>query len=395
MSETTTAPPTSQRLASLDAYRGFIMLLMASGGLGIAKVVETMEKAGKETGILGDIAHWTEHVPWAGGVLWDMIQPSFMFMVGVAVPYSCAKRLAQGHSWTSVLIHAFIRALVLIGLSVLIASNWDKTTSWSFTNVLGQIGLGYFFLVLLWRASRNVQIVTLATILVGFWAWFAFWPVTLVPPEMLGSMKPDDLLSGFFAHWNPHTNAAAAFDRWFLNLFPCTAPFVFNKGGYQTLNFIPSLATMLMGLMAGEWLRSAADKWRKLKGLLIAAAVCLIVGWLAGQFVCPIVKRIWTPSWVIWSAGWSYLMLAGFFVIMDCLDCKRWALPLTVVGMNSIVIYLMSQFTSSWFRETLSKHGLKEYYQGDYGPMWQRGSVLALMWLLLYWLYRQRVFLKI
>jgi predicted acyltransferase len=121
----------------------------------------------------------------------------------------------------------------------------------------------------------------------------------------------------------------------------------------------------------------------------------LAAGWLAGQFACPIVKRIWTPSWALWSGGWVLLMLAAFLAVVDALGWRRWAFPLTVVGMNSITMYMMSQLTSSWFRETLSTHGMRECFAGNYGPMWQRCSVLLTMWLVLYWLFRQKIFLKI
>ncbi|MEQ1853040.1 MAG: DUF5009 domain-containing protein [Chthoniobacteraceae bacterium] len=379
------------RLASLDAYRGFIMLLMASGALGIPQVAKNLPGS-----VWSTLAPWCEHVPWQGGVLWDMIQPACRFMVGIAVPYSMAKRAAQGASMRSTLSHAFVRAFVLVLLAVLLASNHAKQTDFIFTNVLGQIGLGYFLLVLLALTGARVQAAAFAALLAGYWAFFALWPL---PPQDFDfsayDMKPGDMLPGFFSHWSIHTNAAADFDRWFLNLFPREQPIVINKGGYQTLNFIPSLATMLLGLMTGQWLRSDAGKWRKVGAIAAAGIVALAAGWLAGQFVCPVVKRIWTPSWVLWSGGWVLLMLAALYAIIDGLGWRRWTFPFTVVGMNSIAIYLMFQVTSSWFRETLATHGMRELFTGPYGPMWQRGSVLALMWLVLLWLYRQRIFLKI
>ena len=152
---------------------------------------------------------------------------------------------------------------------------------------------------------------------------------------------------------------------------------------------------MLLGLMTGQWLRSDADKWRKVRIIAIAGVIGLAAGWLAGQVACPIVKRIWTPSWVLWSGGWVLLMLAAFFAVVDGLGWRRWTFPLTVVGMNSIAAYLMFQLTSSWFRETMARHGMRELFNGPYGPMWQRGGVLVLIWLALLWLHRRKIFLKI
>ncbi|HSI65044.1 MAG TPA: DUF5009 domain-containing protein, partial [Candidatus Saccharimonadia bacterium] len=232
--------PGSQRLASLDAYRGFIMVLMASGALSIPQVAKNLPVSGWVT-----VAPWFDHAPWVGGVLWDMIQPAFMFMVGMAAAFSTAKRLERGDSWGAILRHAAVRAVILIALGVLLASNWNKQTNWGFTNVLAQIGLGYFFLILLSRVSFAWQVSVGVALLAIYWAAFAFWPEASPPdPTTITWMQPHDVQTGFFAHWNPHANAAAAFDRWFLNLFPRSEPYVHGSGGYQTLNFIPSLVTM-------------------------------------------------------------------------------------------------------------------------------------------------------
>src|SRR5689334_17390459 len=145
------SPP---RLASLDAYRGFIMFLMASAGFGIGGVAAKLPDS-----IWATIAPQVDHVPWVGCVLWDLIQPAFMFMVGVAAAYSTANRLKKGDSITWVLLHAAVRSLALVLLGVLLASNSrdDKQTNWLFTNVLAQIGLGYFFVVLLSWTNAKVQ----------------------------------------------------------------------------------------------------------------------------------------------------------------------------------------------------------------------------------------------
>lgn len=389
--KTPTSPP--QRLASLDAYRGFIMFLMASGGFGIGKVAEHLPDS-----FWVRLAPQVDHVPWVGCVLWDLIQPAFMFMVGVAAAYSTANRLQKGDSLAQVLSHAAIRAAALVLLGVLLASNSssEKQTNWVFANVLAQIGLGYFFLVLLSRASFRVQLIALASILAGYWLLFAVWPIHPPPAGADTSwIDSSEWLTGFFAHWNPHTNFAADFDRWFLNLFPRSEPYVFTRGGYQTLNFVPSLGTMLLGLMAGNLLRSDRGADDKLRMLFLAAIVCLIAGWLAGQTVCPIVKRIWTPSWTLFSGGWVLLMLAAFYLAIDVQGYRRWSIPFTVIGMNSIFVYLGFQLSSGWIRETLARHLGPELFTGPYQSMAQRTGVLLVLWLLAWWLYRQKVFLRL
>ncbi|WP_425618751.1 acyltransferase family protein [Anatilimnocola sp. NA78] len=388
-------PPTESapRLASLDAYRGFIMFLMASAGFGIPVVAKKLPDSWWVA-----IAPYVDHVPWVGCVLWDLIQPAFMFMVGVAAAYSTANRLKQGSSTTKVLVQAAIRAIALTLLGVMLASNSsdEKQTNWLFTNVLAQIGLGYFFLVLLSRVSFQFQLGALAAILIGYWLLFALSPIYPIPTGAdVTWLNESEWLTGFFAHWNPHTNAAAEFDRWFLNLFPRPSEYLVTRGGYQTLNFVPSLGTMLMGLMIGNRLREDSPPKKKLWMLLIVGFGTLAIGWIAGQTICPLVKRIWTPSWTLFSGGWVILILALFYYLIDMRNWRTWSIPLAVIGMNSIFVYLGFQLSSGWIRTTLARHLGPELFTGPYQAMAERTGVLLVLWLLAWWLYRQRVFLRL
>jgi predicted acyltransferase len=407
------------RLVSLDAYRGAIMLFMASGGLALPAVAKHFP----DSPVWRFLAFNTDHVPWIGCSLWDLIQPSFMFMVGVAMPYSIASRRAKGDSEARIAAHVVYRAIVLVLLGIFLSSNWSKgSTNFTFVNVLTQIGLGYAFLYLLLGRGLRVQMGALAVILVGYWLLFLLWPLPNAGFDYraVGWNADWQGLGGWFAHWDKNTNVAAAFDEWFLNLFPPAEgkPFRFNAGGYQTLNFVPSLGTMLLGLMAGEMLRTPKSKWRKLGWLLAASGVCLALGWLAGEFVCPIVKRIWTPSWALYSAGWTFAMLAGFFWIIDIVGWKRWAFPLVVVGMNSIAMYCMAQLIKGWIARSLVIHlgplalpGLTHlvkpvltlmnvtvdpvWLNDMFGPITQAAAVLLVLWLICLWMYRRGIFLRI
>ncbi len=404
------------RLVSLDAYRGAIMLFMASGGLALPAVAQHFP----DDPVWRFLAFNTDHVPWVGCSLWDLIQPSFMFMVGVAMPYSIASRRAKGDSQRKIVAHVLFRAVLLVLLAIFLTSNGRQRTDFVFPNVLAQIGLGYAFLYLLLGRGMRVQLMGLAGILLGYWLLFFRWPLPGPGFDYRSVGWPDDWrgLPGWFAHWDKNTNAAAAFDVSFLNLFPRTKPFLFNEGGYQTLNFVPSLATMILGLMAGEMLRTPKNKWRKLAWLLTAAALCLTLGWLAGQFVCPIVKRIWTPSWVLYSAGWTFLMLAGFFWLIDIQGWRRWALALIVVGMNSIAMYCMAQLMKGWIRSSLQIHlgplALPSltyivkpvlawgnvavdplWLNNTFGPITQSAAVLLVLWLICLWMYRRGIFVRI
>ena len=421
------------RLASLDAYRGFIMLVMVSAGFGFAAV---WKNHFQDDPLWQFLAYEFAHVPWTGCAFWDLIQPSFMFMVGVAIPFSYASRVAKGQSSLRIGAHVVYRAIILILLGIFLSSGGrgQTVTNFTFVNVLTQIGLGYAFVYLLRGRSFGFQLLILVTILAGYWYLFFQQPVENEASAILSSTPGDRELwfTGLFAHWNKNANFAAEFDQWFLNLFPRNRPFLLNEGGYQTLNFVPSMATMILGLMAGELLQSARTPWRKFRFLFLAGALCLAVGlaldpydltnwhFTEGLGVCPVVKRIWTPSWAVFSAGWTLWMLAGFYLIIDVLGYRRWAFPLVLVGMNSIAIYCMYQLWSGSISRTLKLHldwGYQwlvaripsdwtlrsilqtdfgpQLFGGTYGPIVQAVAVLSILWLVCLWMYRRGMFLRI
>lgn len=390
-------PVPPARLVSLDAYRGFVMICLAANGFGLFETSKNFPESSVWQAIGGQF----DHVPWVGCVFWDLIQPSFMFMVGVSLPYSYARRREQGDSWNWCLLHAVIRSFVLILLGIFLSSAWSKETNFTFMNVLTQIGLGYTFLFLFWDRGLVVQILAAIVILIGYWAWFALTPI--VPPDFdyASVGLPDNWipLSGFAAHWQKCANPAASFDQWFLNLFPRSEPFVFNKGGYQTLNFVPSLVTMLFGLMTGEFIRKTISRPKTLMILVICGLGLLGVGYGLHAFgACPLVKRIWTPSWTLYSTGLTLLMLAGFYGVIDIAGWRAIALPLTVAGMNSIALYVMSQLLRNSTADALERHfgsGLFKIFGDHYIPLVKANLVLLVFWLFVFWLYRQRIFFRI
>jgi predicted acyltransferase len=262
--------------------------------------------------------------------------------------------------------------------------------------VLTQIGLGYALVYVLLGRGLKVQLLAVIAVLAGYWLLFAAWPL---PPAGYdyAAVKAADAkpFIGFFAHWNKNANVAYEFDLWFLNLFPRAEPFRYDSGGYQTLNFVPSMATMIFGLMAGELLRGRRSPVAKLGLLLLAAGLCLGLGLLLGYTACPIVKRIWTPSWAVYSAGWTFLMLAAFYWVIDLQGWRAWAFPLVVVGMNSITMYCMAQLSKGRVRQTLKTHFGQDLFGGFYGPVVQPLAILFVLWLVCLWLYRQRIFVRI
>ena len=384
----------NQRLVSLDAFRGFVMLLMASSGLGLAQMASLYP----DSWVWQQIKYQVSHVPWTGCSLWDLIQPSFMFMVGIAVPLSVTRRKEAGQGFIGLTWHSIIRALSLVLLAVLLSTGGkEKQTLWIFTNVLAQIGLGYVFLSILARLGWEYCVAAMVMILAGDWFWFFQHPLPAQGFDYasIGALK-EDLLPGFFGHWSKGLNAAADFDRWLLNLFPHAQPFITNAGGYTTLNFIPALATMLGGAITGNFLlTSPRSQLQKCGMMLVVAAVALLLGTVIGFVGCPIVKRIWTPSWVLFSGGLVLVMLTSFYWLIEIVGLKKPFLPLVVVGMNSIFIYVMHSLAAGWIKDQLSKHGMAELFATTWGPVIEKASVLAVLWLLCFWLYRQRAFLRL
>jgi len=368
------------RVLSIDAFRGLVMFLM----LAEAMRLWTLQAAYPTSTFWAVVAFNTTHVPWRGCSLHDLIQPAFSFLVGAALPFSIASRQAKGQPFGRLLAHAVVRSVALILLGIFLRSLERRQTYWTFEDTLTQIGLGYTFLFLLAFAARRTQIVVFAVLLVGFWAAFVMYPAPA---------------PGVFAHFDKNTNLSWAFDVWFLNLFPRESPFRFNSGGWSTLSFIPTLATMMLGLWAGEWLRTPRAADGKFKGLLAAGAALALAGllfdWLG---ICPIVKRVWTPSYTLYSGGLVLIMLAALFGVIEIKGWTRWAFPLLVIGANSIAVYVMSWTMEDFVRGALVRHVGRAPFAvmgPPFEPVLRGAAVLVVFWLILWWMYRRRVFVRI
>jgi heparan-alpha-glucosaminide N-acetyltransferase len=340
-------------------------------------------------------------VEWAGCSLHDLIQPSFSFLVGVALPYSIASRMAKGGTFGKMFAHAVWRSILLTALGVFLRSTSSPMTNYTFEDTLSQIGMGYSFLFLLGFCKPRWQWTAFGAILFACWLAWALYPApgpafnyqaVGVPPDWAHNF------TGFASHWNKNSNLGAAFDVWFLNLLPRAKPFVDNSGGYLTLSFIPTLGTMILGLIAGRWLRDSAPQVPMRK--MLAAGVIGIIAGLLLHFtgISPVVKRIWTPGWTVFSGGSCFLLLAAFSWIVDMKGWRAWSFPLRVIGLNSIAAYLIAHlwenFILSSFRIHLGPHAFAVFGSG-LEPFLQGWAVLLTFWLVLYWMYRHKILLRI
>jgi len=388
----------NQRNIAVDAYRGLVMLLMMGEVLNFEHVALSFPNS-----TFWHILSFNQsHVQWTGMGLHDMIQPSFTFLVGVALPYSLRSRQKKGETFQRMIGHTIWRSILLIALGIFLRSIHSEITNFTFEDTLTQIGLGYTFAFLLTFVRPRWQWTAFGVILFSYWLAWALYPLPGANFDYNSVGVPSEwhqhLLHGFAAHWNKNSNLGQAFDVWFLNLFPRTSPFFFNEGGYLTLSFIPTLGTMILGLAAGRWLIADSPRIPLRKFLLAAGA--LIAGALVLHFtgICPIVKRVWTPAWTLFSGGMCFLFLALFSWVIDVKKNTRIAFPLVVVGMNSIAAYLMAHlfedFIQNSFRTNLGMHFLN-IFGTALEPVFIGLLTLAIYWYMLYWMFKNKVFLRI
>ncbi len=396
MKDYTLPPP--QRVSSVDAYRGFVMFLMMAEVLRFGKVADAFP----ESTFWAFLDFHQSHVPWIGCSLHDLIQPSFSFLVGVALPYSMASRASKQQSTSVMWYHTIRRSLILILLGIFLRSMHANQTNFTFEDTLTQIGLGYPILFALGFGSEKIQWGAFVSILFLYGLAFALYP--LPGPYFDWSETGitadwEHNLKGFAAHWNKNTNFAWAFDRWFMNLFPREKAFHFNGGGYSTLSFITTLGTMILGLIAGQWLKSSSSPMLLIKRLVVTSAILFIVA-LVLHFagVNPIVKRIWTPAWTLFSGGWCFLLLAAFYFLVDVLQKRSLFIPLIVIGTNSIAAYIIAHTIDSFIDQSFRINISPNYdlILGDpYRTLVSGATILLFEWLILHWMYKKKIFIKI
>jgi len=399
--ETTISAPAASssqvRNVAVDAYRGLVMLLMMGEVLRFSAIARSFPSS-----TFWHVLAWSQtHVEWAGMSLHDTIQPGFTFLAGVSLPYSIRSRQRKGESFAHMLFHTIVRSLILIVLGIFLRSTAGPITYFTFEDTLSQIGLGYTFAFLLAFATPRWQWIATASILFAYWLAWALYPAPGASFNYAAVGVPADwhhLYTGFASHWNKNSNLGQAFDVWFLNLFPRTSPFLFNEGGYLTLSFIPTLGTMLLGLIGGRWFAESAPKI-PLRRFLLAAAGLIALGCLFHfTGICPIVKRIWTPSWTLFSGGVCFLFLTAFSWVIDVKGHRRIAFPLIVVGMNSIAAYLIAHLCEEFIQSSIRIHlgaRVLNALGTSLEPLVMGSLTLLAFWLMLFWMYRKKVFIRI
>ncbi|HXH51687.1 MAG TPA: DUF5009 domain-containing protein, partial [Terriglobia bacterium] len=324
----------AKRVASIDALRGFDMFWITGG----EEIIHALHKMspGATTDLL---SVQFEHVQWAGFHFYDLIFPLFLFVVGVVLPFSISRHLEEGAN-RGQLYRRIVRRLVILFVLGLV---YNHLLDFNFhhlriAGVLQRIALCYFFSALIVMNTKvRGQIAFFGGILVVYWLVMMLVPV---PGAGSGVLTPDGNLASFI-------------DRHLLPRPYCCFAQGDNEG---ILSTIPAIATTLLGVLAGQWLRTKHTPNRKTLGLVVAGLASLLVGFL-WSFNFPIIKNLWTSTFVLVAGGWSLLLLALFYWIIDVKGYKRWAFFFTIIGVNAITIYLVGHLFDFGTITTIFVHG--------------------------------------
>jgi predicted acyltransferase len=380
----TTASATG-RLLSIDALRGFDMFWIVGGEhifKALGQWIDT--KTEQKWHIAKFVDEQLDHVPWEGFCFYDLIFPLFVFVVGVVLPFSIGKMRQRGEPLGRIYLRILRRAVLLYVLGLLYYHILQLDfVNQRYVGVLQRIALCYgFAAVVTLNTGWRTQLGLLIALLVGYWAILAF----VAPP---GGVAGDYTVEG---------NLAGYLDRKYLNrTFAGIYGSVDGVHGYGDnegiLSTIPAFGTALLGVLAGQWLLSAQAPGRKVLGLALAGVLCLGVGY-GWSFWFPIIKNIWTSTFVLFAGGWSLLLLALFYGIIDGLGWRAWSFFFVVIGANAITIYMLEGIVdfekiARFFLGGVIRH------TGDFAPVMLPIGVVIVEWLLLLYLYRKRIFLRV
>ncbi len=365
------------RVMSIDALRGFDMFWIIGG----EKIFRSLHDI-FDNPATAWISTQLTHVKWEGFRFEDLIMPLFLFIVGAVMPYSFEKRLAKGDSKARIYAHIIKRTLILFVLGMIAQGNllkYDLSELRIFSNTLQAIAAGYFIsAILILNLNLLRQLIATAALLILFWALMMLVPV---PGHGAGVLTPDG-------------NLAIYIDRVILGSFidgtdpPYT--WILSSMGFA--------CTVMQGVMAGHLLRSKKSAMTKVLWLLGIGAGCIVVG-LLWHLRFPIIKHIWTGSFVLFSGGFCYLLLGLFYLVIDVLGFGKWAFGFVVIGSNAIAVYMITRGAIAGhfdFRRIgdIFITGLDQW-SGNWSGLIHATAGFAILWLVMWWMYRKKLFIRI
>lgn len=370
---TPTLQPTSpRRLLSLDALRGFDMFLIIGGTHLLVTFIEAFNITS-----LGWLARQMEHIPWHGLSFEDVIFPLFLYMVGISLGFSTSSSLKKGMSKNDIYWKAFKRMLILSVLGIIYKNkplhfDWDQIR---YVSVLGRLGVtGFIATLIIMNTNLKGYIYWIAGLLVAYWAAMMFIPV---PGYGAGNLTVEGNLAGYI-------------DR-------IIVPGRLKDGNFDELGYfehIPSIGLVLMGVITSHILRMNKSDYQKVAILSIAGAVSIILGVLWSLHF-PINKHLWSSSFILTTGGISFLFMALFYMVIDVWNYKKWSIPFMIIGVNSIFIYLASSLINFSYTANALFNGFFQMVGEDGQAFLLAFTVLGLEFLLLYFLYKKKIFFKV
>jgi predicted acyltransferase len=345
-----------------------MFLLVAEG----ARIYHVLLGPGVEETVLQPIFTQFTHHPWNGLRFWDLVQPYFMFIVGVAMPFSFAKRWARGDSQLTTLRHVLYRSAVLLALGVSLHIVSAGHLVFELWNVLAQLSFTYLVAYLLMRKSFRTQILFTLGLLLTTELLYRFWPV-----------------AGFDQPFTPDQNFGSWIDMLLMGKL--------SAGHWVAFNAVPTTAHTMWGVLAGYVLKSDRTPLEKIKLLVLPGLAAVILGYAMDPFT-PIIKRICTTSFVIVSGGWCLLTLALCYWVIDILAYQRWAQFARVFGLNPIFIYLFAHLGGDDWLSTIVRPFVAGVLGGSGPYMVALTTALAVLWIDWYivnWLHRHRIYIRL
>ncbi|NLO67831.1 MAG: DUF5009 domain-containing protein [Bacteroidales bacterium] len=358
----------SERLLSLDFFRGLTMFLLVAESVYLFPLLMTPELEGTPLYFIGKQLH---HQEWAGLHFWDLVQPFFMFIVGVAMPFSFSRRTSQGHTRRQLTLHVLKRSFLLLFLGWALYCIGPGKITFQFQNVLAQLSVTYLIAYLIMRKAPWVQILV-SVLLIGLTE--ALYRLFWVP----GFTNPFTPGESFGAGFNILISGFEVVDHWAM------------------FNAIPTAAHTIWGVLVGQLLISSKPWQKKIRIMVIAGVVALAIGYSLTPLT-PIIKRIATSTFVFVSGGWTLLAMALFYWIIDVLKFRK-ILFFNIVGMNPLFIYLFASVGGSSLIRTIVKpfsYGLFSWAGTWTADLITGLTVLFLLWYICFWLYKKKIFIRI
>ncbi|MEI6677491.1 MAG: DUF5009 domain-containing protein [Mariniphaga sp.] len=357
------------RMLSIDFFRGFTMFMLIgefSGFFG------SLTQPSMEGTFIGAIGNQLDHAEWIGLHFWDLIQPFFMFIVGVAMPFSMTKRWNRGDSWSTTLRHAAIRSFLLLFLGWALYCIGPGKITFRFTNVLAQLSVTYFIAFLIMRKAVKWQLLVSFLVILISDLLYRFWNI-----------------EGFNQPFTPDHN----FGSWF-DLALTGMP---GGGHWVAFNALSTTAHTIWGVIAGMILMNDWTPRKKIQTMVISGVIGLAIGYSLSLFI-PIIKHICTSSFVIVSGGWSIIALALSYWLIDVLNFKKFTLFFAIVGMNPLFIYLFAHTNGTNWLRSIAKPFIGLLF-GGFGESTVQTmlslTVWAGLWGICYFLYKRKVFIKL